>query len=118
MDSLANMFCLFSRKNHTFERFFQLLPDGEILDIDCDGHDNERYWDVKGDNLVLYDTNNIQTSKFILNSAKSKDYNNKFLFFEGSNKSKLQLLATLSDNIGDLRNLQIEFKKADEDANK
>ena len=109
MKFLENKFCLFSRLNHTQERFFQLVKDGEILDINNPGHNNERYWDAHGECLTLYNDFNIRTSKFHLNKEKSMEYDNKYLYFEGKNDNNLQLLIVACDNIEDLEELRKSF---------
>lgn len=43
--NVSGRFCVFSHKDRQHQRFFQLLPDGSIRDIDSPGHDNERFWD-------------------------------------------------------------------------
>ena len=41
--NVSGRFCVFSHKDRQHQRFFQLLPDGSIRDIDSPGHDNERF---------------------------------------------------------------------------
>jgi len=45
MVSVSGKFCIFSHKNKQHQRFFQLLPDGQIKDI---GGTGQRSWLLRG----------------------------------------------------------------------
>ncbi|MCR5814567.1 MAG: hypothetical protein K6G15_08775, partial [Desulfovibrio sp.] len=68
MIDLTNYYCAFSHSNGTYLRYFKLNADGKIIDIDTEGHDNERYWEIKDEQLILYNNRSIRTSIFLFNS--------------------------------------------------
>ena len=64
MVSVSGKFCIFSHKNKQHQRFFQLLPDGQIKDIGGTGHDNERFWHMQENKLQLFSSSKELTAVF------------------------------------------------------
>ena len=62
--NVSGRFCVFSHKDRQHQRFFQLLPDGSIRDIDSPGHDNERFWDFQNNQICLYSNQRQLTATF------------------------------------------------------
>ncbi|MCR4666335.1 MAG: hypothetical protein K5657_03465 [Desulfovibrio sp.] len=90
MQDLTNMFCIFFRRNKSHRRFFKLSTNALIQDIESEGHENERLWDVKEGRLTLYNSRNIRTSAYTLYDIKDNN-GQSFYYFEGKNENNLRL---------------------------
>lgn len=64
MRQLPHVYCRFSDGNNYWHRFFELKSDGTIQDIDTEGHDNERYWEMRGEQLILRNIDREETAVF------------------------------------------------------
>ncbi|MDK4687885.1 CatB-related O-acetyltransferase [Kingella negevensis] len=63
----AGQYCVFSWEDGSYKRFFRLLENGAIQDLfGSQGHDNERFWAVDGEYLVLLSLNRNVTSRFVV----------------------------------------------------
>ena len=79
MIDVLNLYCIFSHKNGAYARKFQFGDNHVIIDIDSKGNDNERFWDVRDDELILYNKNNVQTSVFNYDESSSSEIYSTFI---------------------------------------
>lgn len=102
MRDLTDYYCAFSHKNGAYLRYFKLNKNGSIEDIGSKGHDNERYWEIKNDNLIIYNNRSIRTSIYTINKKETEDYGNKIIILNGIFNDTIELKIVASKDIEDV----------------
>ena len=94
MNDLENLYCIFSRVNGAFKRFFQLSSDGKIVDLfSHKGHDNERYWKFEESRLFLLSRDFQITSSYELIHTEENNGGYTFLGKTIDQKHELRVIA-------------------------
>lgn len=101
---LENLYALFSHQNKQFPRFFQLLEDGRISDLDTEGHDNERFWKLEGEELQLFSAEGQLTAVFHCVQSETG-----FSYWEGLHQGTLPLEIRLFEQRSDLFDFKTKF---------
>lgn len=107
-DILDKPFCIFSRMNGDFKRYFMFESNGTIKDINDDGHDNERFWSFDGAILTLYSSDKQATSVFYLKESEEER-----CLFEGYFMSNIPLKIICMKNRSDLFQKKTKFYHKD-----
>lgn len=104
MNQLNHIYCRFSDAAGYWHRFFWLKPDGNIVDINSKGHDNERFWALDGNQLVLLNQSKEETSRFDCKKSGEKES-----LWEGLHRGSIPLKITAYQDRSDLWNYKTKY---------